>query len=183
MNTKRQDHVVTTVDALGFLLPGAIATFIVLRVIEYTRPPLPFAIPTGAMGWGVFVVSALVLGFMIQPLAQVLDRVYEKVYRRFRDVKNDTLVAFAEREAKLFIGPNGSVFDFARKGIETAGVPKVVKIRRMEGISKLARGVSFFALLAAISAGLVEYWSACTSFLLLGVIAFFVFAETRWAAT
>lgn len=82
---KPSDFFIGVIDFFSTLVPGALATYLLISLHWEVPTRWPHIERGSAEGWVVFIVSAYVLGHLIAAIgSSLLDRLYDRVYARWR---------------------------------------------------------------------------------------------------
>jgi len=173
---------VGALEFFGALLPGAIILY-VGRFVAISAGMIENGTwPNKTIDWVLFVVGSLVLGYLAQPPAHVLNKLYDRTYRARKRWQGDPLLAYARQEAESHVGPEDSVYVWAKSEVGYASAQQLARIDRIEGISKMFRTLAFLAIIGAALSLVVGEWLWASILCGVSVLSFFVFAERRFAS-
>jgi hypothetical protein len=170
-------------EFFGALIPGASILY-VLRFIAVSAELIENTQwPDTTIDWAVFLVVSFILGYLAHPPAHILNKLYDCTYRRWRRKGGDPLFDYAQRKAKPYVGPNDSVYAWAKSEVLAFSTEQGARIDLIEGISKMFRTLSFMAIVAAMLSLYAKAWLILTGLVTTALLSFLVFCERRFAAT
>ncbi len=154
--SKPSEFYVGVLDFFAILLPGAIATAVLLpKIGPCIVGPLVYA-PTGEAGnWAAFLICAYFLGHLIFLLGSYIDPLYNILRRRLNPYGNesayrcatrirDSLVDEAEKKAL-------NTFQWTRSVLIAKCPAAAEDVHRLEADSKFFRSLLVVCLLSAIA--------------------------------
>lgn len=169
-------------ELFAVLIPGGIALF-VIRWIVVAEDIVDKSWPNTTLDWAAFIVLAFILGYLAHPPSHILNELYNRTYRRWRRRKGDPLLLWARDTAGDDLGPNDSLYAWAKSELSSRSAEQELKIELIEGVSKMFRTLTLLLLLSSIGAAVFAGFELGLGLALMAVGSFFVFAERRYSAT
>ncbi len=182
---------VSMIDLVAILLPGSIATSLLLEAISNDIPDELISLPDSTAGeWIAFLVAAYFVGQLIVLTGSFLDRWFESL-RKWRlaqgaisAVDNDQLY-FAVQilknktfEDELTPAPLNN-FQWAKAVLVQEDQDAISEVNRLEADSKLFRSLSVISFLAVFFIGMNSYDWLGIVLIVITVMCFLRYYERR----
>ena len=186
MSYKQNDFLIGISELVSILLPGALASYILLPTLEQAArshglPQLP-----EAGNWVAFILLSYFLGHLIFLVGAWLDKPYDLLRQRFRPREKDKAYAAATAVAKAMLEDAfeaTNTYKFATALLSLRHEAAAAEVRQFEADSKFFRSLTVLMGLL-----LVLYWGdlntkevAIVGLLL--VACFWRYLERRWKST
>jgi hypothetical protein len=173
-------------ELFSALIPGGVGAFIIWTLLQNSGLGNNLPALTETTGLLLFGVASLILGYAVQPPAHLLNIAYDRTYRAYRRRKGDPYLEFAKQRAvkdNPIILETGSVYEWAKTRLQAVDPQAEKHIGNIQGISKMFRGLCFFAIIGAAAAVILGQWQMALLLLVLAGLFFLVFCERRWTAS
>ena len=180
---KPGDWFIGAIDFFGALVPGGIALML-LQAGAVRAGWLPASYqPDSVLTWAGFLVAAFVVGYLAHPPAHVLNRAYDRSYAARRRAGGDPALEYVRGASRGEVGPNDSLYAWAKSEIGASGEGALKPIDLLEGTSKMFRTLCLLALISVPVLAIAGEWALAGIALVTAVLSYYVFAERRFAAT
>lgn len=189
--SKPADFQLGLLDFFAVLLPGAIATWL---LVQYLPPNLASAFrleggdTASVAPWIVSLLTSYALGNFVFMGGSKLDTAYDRWRRSSKPLSEDALFnaanALKERLTPSVVGGAFSTFKWARTYVGVHNPAARIEIDRFEATSKFFRGV------VVISGALFAHFllrerqaALAVGALVVGMLSFYRFCDQRWKMT
>jgi hypothetical protein len=164
------------------LVPGGVA-MLAIRWLLVQEQIVAASWPDTILDWASFIVGSFIIGYLAHPPSHVLNKLYNQTYRRWKRRKGDPLLAWARNAAGSDVGPDDSIYAWAKSELSSRSNEQASKVELIEGVSKMFRTLTLLLLVAAVGAGVLGNLHVCLVLVLLALCSFLVFSERRFSAT